>query len=203
MSPEPRLDAQSVACPFAPPLVPDSFRAYSNVRQLVAQPVRLRTGRAKAYYWQRDLSAFKPTRIARQSVESPSGRSEGSVMRANRLGFIGGLILFLASLVLLLFLRIPSLGRWDILIGALAFVAMLVAAGYLTRGWWAPGLTAAGGLLELASEFLFNVATAEGGAVGLLLIFALSVVGFVLASIGLVVMAIGAVRRWRERNRET
>jgi hypothetical protein len=106
-------------------------------------------------------------------------------------------------LVLLLFLRIPSLGGWDIFIGGFAFVAMLFAAGYLTRGWWAPGLTAAGGLLELASEFLSSVAAAEGGAVGILLVFALSVVGFVLASIGLVLMAIGAVRRWRERNRET
>lgn len=124
-------------------------------------------------------------------------------MRTNTFGFIGGLILFLISLGFVPLLKLPSLGRWEIVIGALVFLGMLLAAGYLTRGWWAPGLTAVGGLLEIASELLLGVAVLSGAAVGILLTYALSIVGYVLATIGVILMLIGTVRKWREWNRGT
>ncbi len=118
-------------------------------------------------------------------------------------GFSGGLVLFVLSFVVLRIVKMPALGRWEILIAALGWIVILTAAAALTRGWLAPALVGAGGVLNMvgdrmAGQFL-QQGSDRGIVFGALLEMAFNAISIILLGAGCVLMVRAAMRRLREK----
>lgn len=123
--------------------------------------------------------------------------------RFELIGFVGGLIIFVLALLVSRFLKIPPLGRWEVVVVGLGWVLLLIAAAQTTRGWVAPALIVAGeGLNRLGDRLVQRLISSESGGSAYLVLaltLAFSAVSLVLWVSALILMIRGVMRRLRER----